>query len=151
MSTHRIRVPAALGAAALALALGVAAGCGGDSGDSALTPEQFREQANAICAAGNARIDAAAPDVRGGPPTGADARAFLDVVTSDVRVQIDEISALAAPEELREDVDALLAGARAAVETIESEGPEALFGGGPDPFAAVDVTARRIGLNACAS
>ena len=38
--------------------------------DSALTRDEFVTQANAICAAGNAKIEAAVPENSSGPPSG---------------------------------------------------------------------------------
>ncbi|MGD9695965.1 MAG: hypothetical protein AB7V42_09930 [Thermoleophilia bacterium] len=149
----RPRRPAAAVLVAVALGLGVTSGCGGDddAGDASLTRQEFIAKADAICAAGNSRIAAAAADVGGGgPPTGARAKALADTIAADIGRQADEIAALDPPDEIRAEVDALLAAARKGIATLKAQGPQALFSDDADPFAAANEAAGRLGLPSCA-
>lgn len=150
MTSHR-RLICALACTAAALAVSAVAGCGGGDAET-LSRAEFLSQGNEICAAGARRIAAHAPAARPGrPPSGAEAQAFFSFLTTETERQIDELAALKPPEDLRADIDRLLADGRAGLETVQAQGAETFFADEEDPFAAVNVMARRIGLTACAS
>jgi hypothetical protein len=138
--------------------------CGGDDGnddavennepqaeaDTALSEEEFLAQGNAICEAGNKAIAAAAKGLQGnGPPTGAEAEAFLDTLTDSIQSQIDALDALEPPEDLAADFDALVADAQAGLDTIEEQGTD-FFESQKDPFEQVNKDAGALGLDKCA-
>ncbi len=147
--SRRGRAGAALCAAALTVALGVAAGCGGDDdGDSGLTREEYLAQGNAICAAGNERIEAIAAGLTG-PPSGDEAAELVNSIADDISGQVDEIAALDPPEELQADADALVAAARTGLEELRAD-PESLFGE-ESPLTPVNRLAEDMGLTTCAA
>jgi hypothetical protein len=130
-------------------------GCGDDGGDSSdtLTETEFEEQANAICEEGNAEIDAGADETFSDVPSGeapseVEQTAFVeDVVVPGVQDQIDGIRALAAPEDIQDDVDAAMDDAEAVLDDLE-EDPSLLFGE-DDPFDEINPQLEELGLDAC--
>ena len=134
----------------------VAAGCGEDdestessSEEAALTEAEFLEQGNAICEAGNQEIQEAGAAL-GQNATPDDLKAFVtDTLVPSIQGQIDDLGELVPPEELRANVDTLLADAESAIGELEAD-PAAVGQGGPDPFAEVNEQAKEIGLDACA-
>lgn len=144
---------AVVGAALLSIAA-----CGGTDaagGTPAPSREAFLQQGNAICAAGNAKMDAASEQLEIGPdgePTMESVGAFLhDAVIPNVAGQIDGLRALRPPEELKADFDSLIADADAALEDLRAlvdQGVEVFFAA-PDPFAEVDARATAMGLTEC--
>lgn len=136
------------------LAIGLTA-CGDDDGDdesSALTVEEYQEQGNAICEAGNQRLDAAEQEVFGGgntPPSQEQMTAFFETFTSDVGQQVDEISELEPPEELAEQHDAFIAEAQSTLGEVETGGAEAFFTSTDQPFQETFELANELGLTAC--
>ncbi|MEN3272804.1 MAG: hypothetical protein V7636_1565, partial [Actinomycetota bacterium] len=120
-----MRIRGLLVVVALVLVGGV--GCGGDDDDSSsgssgsgdtLTATEFKTQGNAICKKGNDEIDAAGSKVftEGQEPDKEVVRAFLkDSAIPNIRQQIDDVEALAAPDELAEGQDKLVASARKAL------------------------------------
>ena len=144
--------------AAVALAL-VAAGCGddddsGDSGDgsaTALTKEEFLQQGNAICANGNAELDAVTANF--GPGTSpAEIEAFVtDTLVPNVQGQIDDLSALTPPEGDEEEVEAILTAAEDALAEVEEVPSTVTEDGGTDPFNEANRLAEDYGLVACGS
>jgi hypothetical protein len=133
----------------------VLAGCGDD--DEALSEQEFLEQGNAICAAGNERLDAAFEDLdleEGEEPSAEQIEALLvDVFLPDVQSQIDDVRALEPPDELADAVDEFLDNAQATLDDVEQQAaddPSAIFSGDEDPFAEVNAQANEIGLTECA-
>jgi hypothetical protein len=161
---------------ALALAAGlIAAGCGDDDDDTTtssttttteagatgatgatgepLTKEEFIVEADAVCKAGDQKIDAGAQETfgGGGNPGKAEQEAFVvEVVIPSIQEQVDGIAALTPPEGDEDEVAAIVDAAQAAVDQIE-EDPSALTGGGsgPDPFAEANKLAKEYGLEVC--
>ncbi len=125
----------------------ILAACGGD--DDALSEEEFLEQGNAICAAGNERLEEAGAGFSGEQPSPEELEAFLEILIDDVRGQLDDIEALSPPEELEEDVDELIESARGTIAEVEDAGPDALLSP-EDPFAEENAMADEIGLTECA-
>ncbi|MGD9572186.1 MAG: hypothetical protein AB7V62_09895 [Thermoleophilia bacterium] len=146
--TRRGRAAAALYVAVLTAAVGVAAGCGGGDDDSGLTREEYLAQGNAICAAGNERIEEIAAGLTG-PPSGQEAVDIVNAVADDISGQVDEIAALDPPEELQADADALVAAARTGLEELRAD-PESLFGE-ESPLTPVNQMAAEMGLTTCAA
>jgi hypothetical protein len=131
------------------------AGCGDD--DDALSEEEFLQQGNAICAAGNDRLDAAFGELdleEGEEPTAEQMGALVsDVFVPDVQSQIDDVRALEPPDELADTVEQFLDDAQTALDELEQQAaddPSALFSGDEDPFAEVNAQADDIGLTECA-
>ena len=149
---NRLLIPLALAAAIGAVAV---AGCGDDDDDTAdgsgetLTEEEFVTQANQICADGDKEIAQAGQEV----PDNAsqqDINAFVvDVVVPSIQEQLDGIRALAAPEEIADDVDTLLTDAEAALGEVEDD-PTLVLADDDGPFADVNRQADALGLTKCA-
>ena len=125
------------------------------SDDERLTSEEFLEQGNAICAAGNAEIEEAGSELfASADPSGEEVAAFIeDTLAPSIQGQIDDLEALSPPEELQEPVDEMLADARTALDDMRetaANDPEAFFASEENPFADVNAQAKVIGLAACA-
>jgi hypothetical protein len=147
-----MRPRTALGALACAAAVAVAgtAGCGGDD-DSALTRDEFVTQANAICAAGNAKIEAAVPESSSGPPSGDAGARFYETIVDETQGTVDGIAALEPPDEMKADVDAMVAAAREVVSEMRATPADTFFQTNEDPFAEVNQVASSLGLDDCAT
>jgi hypothetical protein len=150
--------------AAATAALGMA-GCGGDdettttdTGASeateapgvALSADDFVQQGNAICRAGNQELDAAAETLLSGEPSDADVEAYVtDTLVPSIQGQVDAIRALPAPEELSGDVETFLDDAQAALDELEAD-PSLLASEPDEVFADVNQQAQDLGLTECA-
>ena len=137
-----------VGFVALALA---GAACGDE--ENRLSADDFREQANELCAEFNRADDEAAEEFFGDeePSTEEVVAFFEDSALPRVRQLLDDLDELGPPESLEEEVDELLATARDALADVEQgieEDPVGFFEG-DDPFAAVDARAIDLGLDAC--
>ncbi|MGE0026454.1 MAG: hypothetical protein AB7O78_01325 [Thermoleophilia bacterium] len=132
--------------AAVIAAIGIAgaAGCGGDDDSAALSRDEFVTQANAICAAGNATIAAAVP--KDGPP----GPAFYETIVETTQGTVDGVAALVPPDEMKADVDAMIADARQALSDMRATPAAEFFASGEDPFASVNQQAGTLGLTDCA-
>ena len=155
----------------LVLAMGlVAAGCGDDDDETTtaatsettggvvagapLSEDEFIAEADAICEAGDAEIDAAAQDFfpEGGSPGIAEETAFAsEVLLPSIQEQIDQIRGLTPPEGSEDDVTAFLDTAQETVDELK-EDPTPLTGGGSggDPFTETERLATQLGLQVCA-
>lgn len=140
-------VAAAAGAIAIA-------GCGddddeaGDSGasETALTEGEFVERGNAICAAGDQEV-AEAGQKLGQRPSQAEVDAFVTTTLVPlIQGQLDSLSALAAPEEIAADVDAVIADAQEVLDQLEAD-PSLIDD--PQLFDDVDVQLTALGLTDC--
>lgn len=120
----------------------------GSEADTALSEEEFLAQGNAICAAGNKELDAAAGKL-GRNPSEEELQALVDLLIVNVQGQIDALEVLEPPEDLAADVDALLADAKAALDKIKELGVKFLELK-EDPFVDVNKAAGKIGLDECA-
>ena len=137
-------------ACAAAVAAGGLAGCGGGD-DASLSREEFVAQANQICADGTARIEAAVPADTSGPPSGAGGERFYETIVDETQGTVDGIAALDPPDEIRADVDAMVAAAREVLSEMRATPAGEFFQRNEDPFDEVNVVATRLGLPACAS
>jgi hypothetical protein len=133
-------------------ALMIGTGCS-DTTDDNEDPEAFVAQANAICAAGNAEIEAlaAATFGSGTPPTEEQLLDVLDQVLTNVRAQIDAIDALAPPAALAAAVDEWLIAGRSGVDAARNQGTAFFDPAGDNPvFAEANLLATAIGVTECA-
>lgn len=92
-----MRLALAIAAAALSL---VAAGCGGDGGDQALTADDFRQQADAICKQYEGKIS----DL-GSPSSLEELPDYVDKVIPIIDEGNGKLADLNPPEELSDDWD----------------------------------------------
>lgn len=132
------------------------AGCGG--GSDSLSAEEFRAQADAICADANREIEAIAE------PTSAEQ--FLTYIQAALpiqRAQLDRLAALEPPDDLQAGFDAGVAAIRQQIDAIDGAG--ARIEGGEDATAVVaevtptleslneqsDAAAQSLGLTVCGS
>jgi hypothetical protein len=128
----------------------VASSCGEDD---RLTVEAFVEQANAICEAGNERVDAifeaATPEDFEDEAKVAE---FKTTLEADIEGQIDSIRELEPPEDLEADVEQFVDDADVALGELREMSPQEFFEseGGGDVFADVSRQADEIGIGACA-
>lgn len=109
-----------------------------DDTSAVLSEEAFVAEANAICAAGNAEIEALAAETFGSgtPPTDEQLLDVLDQVLANVNGQIDAIDALEPPAELAATVDEWLSAGRSGLEAARVQGT-AFF----DPTAENSISA----------
>jgi hypothetical protein len=137
------------------------AACGDDddaasvAGDTrvALTEAAFVAEANAICAAGNAEIEALAAETFGSgtPPTDEQLLAVLDQVLANVNAQIDAIDALTPPAELAGTVDEWLSAGRSGLEAARAQGTAFFDPTGENPVSAeANRLATGLGVTECA-
>lgn len=140
----RVRTFAA-GGAALALAFSLT-GCGGDSG---LSAEEFRKQADKICAAIQ---DESSDQFAGLSATSSEAdlvEAFKKVADL-LEKQADQIDDLAAPQDLEEDVEAMLESMRNGADKIRDNGLD-LIKSGENPLEDALAKAKELDLTDCGS
>lgn len=95
---HRRRADRTLAAAAVALATFFAAGCGGDGGNGELTAEEFRQQADAICAEFESKLDAIEQ-----PSSPDDLKRFVDDAVPIIEEGTQKLNDLDPPEEFRDE------------------------------------------------
>lgn len=136
--------------AALALGLVAIAGCQGEGGGATTTMEEYVEQGNAICTAGNEAIMASFPMDASGPPEGEEGEALFQTVLGIVGGMIDDLDALEGPAEAVAEMDGIVADARAILTTVQEGGAEAFFATEEDPWASVNPRFEALGLSACA-
>jgi hypothetical protein len=134
--------------AGIALAMPVSA-CGDDGGAGSLSAGEFRDQAQAICKDGNAAIDEVAKDFGADGPTRDQLEEAAPKVPRLIDDELDRLDALVPPEDLAEDVEAMLASFRAVVRSMEEQGP-AFFERDDDPFGEAYAKAEALGLEECA-
>lgn len=133
------------GSAALALSFALA-GCGGDSG---LSAEEFRTQADKICADAEEKSG----DLFAGlsaSSSEADLVAALKKIADLLDEQSDKIDDLAAPADLEEKVEAMLESLREGADKIRDDGL-ALIKSGANPLAEATEKATDLGLEDCGS
>jgi hypothetical protein len=142
------------GFAALALAGTIVAGTAVSAFADPLSSNQFKKQANAICAEGNKQIDAAGEQAfaglsKGQEPSPEQFAAFAAVLIPNVAQQVEGVAGLEAPKSLKAKVNKLIKTARAAVAKVTAD-PSLLSDEKHDPFAAANKQAKKLGLEECA-
>lgn len=133
----------------IALTLTMAACEGG--GEERLTEEEFVTAANEACTEGNETIQEAANEIgaSGQQPTDDQLEGFVDEIVVAIQGQIDDISALRPPEDIEEDVDAMVDELQSSLDEVEDAGAEALQSQ-ENPFADANEMAGDLGLTVCA-
>jgi hypothetical protein len=141
-------------AALAACVLVLLSACGGDGSGDRLSEEEFREQANAICAEYDEKIDAI--ETPGSPE---DIAGYVEQVIPVVEDGLAELRALNPPEELEEDYETMLderekaiPAARALSEAAVEEDPAAVedaIAQGQEADEASDRVATELGLDEC--
>lgn len=146
-------------AAAALLATLLAGGCGGEEDEDRfpalvagpLSKTEFLREADRICFASEARIEAAADDLarrRGGPSAAAVGRLAERVVIPALETEVDAIRALGAPEGDEREVEAILDATAAGIESIRAR-PRALLDGVPAPLRRAQRLAEAYGSREC--
>jgi hypothetical protein len=95
---HRRKAVTTLVASAVALAAFFTAGCGGDGGNGELTAEEFRQQADAICAEFESKLDAVDQ-----PSSPDDLKRFVDEAVPIIEEGTQELNDLDPPEEFQDE------------------------------------------------
>jgi hypothetical protein len=137
-------------------ALSAGAACGGDS-SPALSADEFAKQANAICKAGDAELDAKGTKKLYGPdgkatPTPEMIAAYLTEDALPVaRTKLDGIDRLDPPEKDRRKVDRMLATGRRGLAQVEMDPVTYMSATGPDVFQEFNKLAGDLGLDDCTS
>lgn len=131
-----------------------ASGASGEQGQAAgggLLEDEFAQDMNDICEAGNEEIDAEAKEVFGdAKPSDADQKAFVaDTLIPSIEGQIEDIRDLGEPEEGAEELDTVLADGEDALGELEDD-PAILTTKGEDPFAGISGQMKELGVPACA-
>ena len=136
-----------------ALTLFVAA-CGDDD---RLSTAEFVKQGNAICKAGEDKIEAAAakafPNENEQPDPVVFKTLANETLIPSVKEQLDGVDALKAPKDLQDAVDRMVADGRAALDKMKADinnDIDAFLENEADPFAEVNKQAGEIGLTVCA-
>ena len=120
---------------------------------AALTEEAFVAEANAICAEGNAEIEALAAETFGSgtPPTDEQLLDVLDQVLANVNTQIEAIDALAPPAEVAATVDEWLSAGRSGLDAARAQGTAFFDPTGENPISAeANRLATALGATECA-
>lgn len=127
----------------------VGAACGSDGGK--LTEGEFRDKANAVCTAAEAELAPIFGEIFPKLETATDAerQTATDGLLRVMDKEIDDLDALTAPDSIIDDVDAMLAEARAAASTVREQGA-GFWLDDKDPFAETNQRAAALGLDACA-
>jgi hypothetical protein len=151
--THRRRAGATLAAAA-ALATFFAAGCGGDGGNGELTAQEFRQQADAICAEFESKLDAVEQ-----PSSPDDLKRFVDDAVPIIEEGTEKLNDLDPPEEFRDEWTRVveindenlevIRNVQAALEDGDLEEAQRLLGEAGGNEEEADRLAREIGLTKC--
>jgi hypothetical protein len=132
------------------LLLVAGAGCGSDDSGQ-LTEAQYRDQANAVCAAAEGELgpifEAIFPKLD--TATEEERQAATDGLLEVLGKEIDDLAALEPPSSIASDVDAMLASVRTAESTVREQGA-GFWLDDSDPFADADQRAAALGLDACA-
>jgi hypothetical protein len=140
-------------AVAATLIVGLAAGCGSSNSSTtstaALSKPEFLAKGNAICTAGNHKLNAAEAAL-GKNPSQAQITAFATSSFAPIiQAQIDGLRGLGAPSGDQATVTKFLALAQQGLDKVKSN--PSLLAGGADSFAAFRKVAHPYGLTACAS
>lgn len=159
---------------ALALAAGlIAAGCGDDDDETTTTSStttaatgatgatgaatgeplsqaEFIKEADAICAAGDKKINAAGQQLGPGKPSDQEFEQFTtETLVPEIQAQIDAIRALTPPEGDEDEVSAILDAAQGAVDQLDQDPSLLNEQSGDDPFKEANQLAKDYGLKEC--
>ncbi len=122
-----------------------------DGGGDRLTEEEFVTQANDTCKEGNEAIAEAAAEIgaSGEQPSADQLEDFIVIIVEAIQGQIDDIAALAPPEDMEQDVNALIDELQSSLDELEDQGAAALQSQ-ENPFAESNEMAGDLGLDVCA-
>jgi hypothetical protein len=121
-----------------AVALG--AGCGGDDDDGALSAEEFRSQADAVCASFDQRTE----DIEN--PTSADeVQPFLEQNLDLQREQLEELQAITPPDDLADDWNEALGLLDDQIDDVQDVLDD--IEGGADPVEAINEASETLNDN----
>lgn len=124
-----------------------------EGSSAVLTEEAFEADVNAICAAGNAEIEALVAEAFGSgtPPTEEQLLDVLDQVLANVNAQIEAIDALAPPADLAATVEEWLSAGRSGLEAARAQGTAFFDPAGENPISAeANRLATALGATECA-
>lgn len=96
--TRRAWALASLASVTVALATFLVAGCGGDGGNGGLTADEFRQQADAICAEFESKLDAVDQ-----PSSPDDLKRFVDEAVPIIEDGTQQLSDLDPPDEFQDE------------------------------------------------
>lgn len=139
-----------------ALLLAAVAACGGDSG---LSAEELKKEANAICTRGDDDLVEAGKklvDAAGGqqPSVEAVVAFFKDEALPIAKKKLDDLEKLDVSGDRKEQLEDLVKAGREAIDEVETglteDGAAFLSSQGPDPFADFNELAAEMGLDQCA-
>jgi hypothetical protein len=141
------------------LALAALAGCGGDDEPSDFSPVvsdplskvEFLHEADRICFASEARIEAAADDLVAGrdDPNPAEVeRVARSIVVPALESEVRAIRALGVPEGDQRQVEAIVAATEQGIAAIERD-PRGLLDGVPAPLVRAQRLAEAYGSRQC--
>jgi hypothetical protein len=156
---HRHLDRAGLAALASLSALLLSAGCGGDEAENEFPPGvaqaptkvEFLREADRICFAQDARIEAAADDLATGPgepPAAQVRRLALGIVVPALEAEVRAIGALPVPAGDEREVEAILAATERGIAQIEAD-PARLVDGPPPGLRAAGRLAEEYGSQQC--
>jgi len=132
-----------------------AAACGDDGDDTdtasggALSKEEFIAQADEICAAGDAQIDAQGEDFTGRTDPSAREELVMTVIVPGTRDQVEQLRALSPPEGDEDEVNEFLDTLDRGLDELEND-PEILAAGeGPATILDARKLAMEYGFKSC--
>jgi uncharacterized protein YicC (UPF0701 family) len=143
-----VRRVLALGITVTIGTMGLAA-CSSDS--DALSAEDYRKQANKICADGNERLEEIAADLDENS-TEDEIQAALEETLDDIESQIADIRGLEGPDDLESDVNDVLDDALESIDDLRDqveEDPMSLLESEEDPFADINDRLTELDLEQC--
>jgi hypothetical protein len=140
------------GVMVVAMLVVVPAGCGSDKNDNAPTKAEFLKQGNAICTAGNHKIDAAGKKTfANGKPTAEKLNAFATkTLIPNIQSEITAIGNLTPPKGDEAQVKKIVASAQAALDKGKAD-PALLTANNAGPFAKSNKITTAYGLKVCGS
>jgi hypothetical protein len=151
MTTHHTFRRLAPACIFLVAAGAAGAACGSADANGTLTEAQYRDKANAVCAAAEADLapifEAIFPKLA--TATEAERGTAADGLLQVLGKEIDDLAALTPPDSIADDVDAMLAAVRTAQSTVREQGA-GFWLDDVDPFTDADQRAAALGLDACA-
>lgn len=146
-------------ASSIAIALAALVGCGGDDDPDDFSPVvveplskvEFLDEADRICFASEARIEAAADDLvtgRRDPAPAEVERVALGVVVPALESEVRAIRALGTPEGDEREVEEILSATEQGIAAIERD-PRGLLDGVPAPLRRAQRLAEAYGSRQC--
>ena len=114
------------------------------------TKSEFLKQGNAICKAGNQKINQAFNQIQGSPTQAQAEQVVTTTVIPSIQGQIDDIRNLGIPSGDETQVNKILNDAQSALDQVKKD-PSLITQNGADPFAQANKEASAYGLTVCGS